>query len=37
MLVEALLIPELVYTVVRAYWLVASILKSYVTRVSAWK
>jgi cellulose synthase/poly-beta-1,6-N-acetylglucosamine synthase-like glycosyltransferase len=37
MLVEALLIPELVYTVVRAYWLVSSILKSYVTRVSAWK
>ena len=37
MLVEALLIPELVYTVVRAYWLVASIVKSYVTRVAAWK
>ncbi|WP_267241733.1 glycosyltransferase family 2 protein [Streptomyces sp. PR69] len=37
MLVEALLIPELVYTVVRAYWLVSSIVKSYVTRVSAWK
>ncbi|MBN0048115.1 glycosyltransferase family 2 protein [Streptomyces actuosus] len=37
MLVEALLLPELVYTVVRAYWLVSSILKSYVTRVSAWK
>ncbi|GAA2576388.1 MULTISPECIES: glycosyltransferase family 2 protein [unclassified Streptomyces] len=37
MLVEALLVPELVYTVVRAYWLVSSILKSFVTRVSAWK
>ena len=37
MLVEALLIPELVYTVVRAYWLISSIVKSYVTRVSAWK
>ena len=37
MLVEAVLIPELVYTVVRGYWLVSSILKSYVTRVSAWK
>ncbi|MFH8753933.1 glycosyltransferase family 2 protein [Streptomyces rimosus] len=37
MLVEALLIPELVYTVVRTYWLVSSIVKSYVTRVSAWK
>ncbi|MEV6397230.1 glycosyltransferase family 2 protein [Streptomyces sp. NPDC051907] len=37
MLVEALLIPELVFTVVRTYWLVSSIVKSYVTRVSAWK
>ncbi|MBD0746020.1 hypothetical protein BG418_30765 [Streptomyces sp. CBMA152] len=37
MVVEALLIPELVYTVVRTYWLVSSIVKSYVTRVSAWK
>ncbi|MEV0275043.1 glycosyltransferase family 2 protein [Streptomyces sp. NPDC050610] len=37
MLVEALLIPELVYTVVRTHWLVSSIVKSYVTRVSAWK
>ncbi|MFJ8310521.1 MULTISPECIES: glycosyltransferase family 2 protein [unclassified Streptomyces] len=37
MLVEAALIPELVYTVVRTYWLVSSIVKSYVTRVSAWK
>ncbi|MFH8409775.1 glycosyltransferase family 2 protein [Streptomyces sp. NPDC018019] len=37
MLVEGLLIPELVYTVVRTYWLVSSIVKSYVTRVSAWK
>lgn len=37
MLVEALLIPELVYTVVRTYWIVSSILKSYFTRVSAWK
>jgi cellulose synthase/poly-beta-1,6-N-acetylglucosamine synthase-like glycosyltransferase len=37
MLVEALLLPELVYTVVRAYWLFSSIVKSYVTRVSAWK
>lgn len=37
MLVEALLIPELVYTVVRAYWLASSIVKSYATRVSAWK
>ncbi|MFE7114342.1 glycosyltransferase family 2 protein [Streptomyces sp. NPDC057654] len=37
MLVEAVLLPELVYTVVRTYWLVSSIVKSYVTRVSAWK
>lgn len=37
MLVEAVLIPELVYTVVRAYWLVSSLAKSYLTRVSAWK
>ncbi|MGC1210734.1 MAG: glycosyltransferase family 2 protein [Micromonospora sp.] len=37
MLVEALLVPELVYTIVRAYWFVSSILKSYFTRVSAWK
>jgi cellulose synthase/poly-beta-1,6-N-acetylglucosamine synthase-like glycosyltransferase len=37
MLVEAALLPELVYTVVRTYWLVSSIAKSYVTRVSAWK
>ncbi|GAB1645882.1 hypothetical protein KRMM14A1259_63050 [Krasilnikovia sp. MM14-A1259] len=37
MLVEALLVPELVYTIVRTYWLVSSILKSYFTRVSAWK
>lgn len=37
MLVEALLIPELVYAVVRTYWLVLSVVKSYVTRVSAWK
>ncbi|WHM37272.1 glycosyltransferase family 2 protein [Streptomyces sp. BPTC-684] len=37
MLVEAALIPELVFTVVRSYWLVSSIVKSYVTRVSAWK
>ncbi|MDH6137852.1 cellulose synthase/poly-beta-1,6-N-acetylglucosamine synthase-like glycosyltransferase [Kitasatospora sp. MAA4] len=37
MIVEAILLPELVYTVVRTYWLVASIVKSYVTRVSAWK
>ncbi|MDX3455783.1 glycosyltransferase family 2 protein [Streptomyces sp. ME02-8801-2C] len=37
MLVEALLIPELVYTVVRAYWMVSSLVKSYLTRVSAWK
>ncbi|MEV6055731.1 glycosyltransferase family 2 protein [Streptomyces sp. NPDC052107] len=37
MLVEAVLIPELVYTIVRAYWLISSIVKSYVTRVSAWK
>lgn len=37
MLVEAVLIPELVYTVVRTYWLVTSVVKSYATRVSAWK
>ncbi|MER5886105.1 glycosyltransferase family 2 protein [Streptomyces sp. NPDC001941] len=37
MLVEALLIPELVFTVVRTYWLLSSIVKSYLTRVSAWK
>lgn len=37
MLVEASLLPELVYTVVRTYWLVSSLIKSYLTRVSAWK
>jgi cellulose synthase/poly-beta-1,6-N-acetylglucosamine synthase-like glycosyltransferase len=37
MLVEAALLPELVYTIVRTYWLVSSILRSYLTRVSAWK
>lgn len=37
MLVEAILLPELVYTVVRTYWLVSSIVKSYVTRVTSWK
>ncbi|WP_157745006.1 glycosyltransferase family 2 protein [Micromonospora coxensis] len=37
MLVEALLIPELVYTIVRAYWLLSSLLKSYFTPVSTWK
>ncbi|MFE7589875.1 glycosyltransferase family 2 protein [Kitasatospora sp. NPDC057512] len=37
MIVEALLIPELVFTVVRTYWLVSSVIKSYMTRVSAWK
>ncbi|GIF07860.1 glycosyltransferase [Actinoplanes siamensis] len=37
MLVEALLLPELVFTVVRTYWLITSILKSYFTRVSSWK
>ncbi|MFE3109239.1 glycosyltransferase family 2 protein [Kitasatospora indigofera] len=37
MLVEALILPELVFNVVRTYWLVSSILKSYMTRVSAWK
>ncbi|WP_262387341.1 glycosyltransferase family 2 protein [Streptomyces sp. TRM49041] len=36
-LVALLLIPELVFTVVRTYWLFSSIVKSYVTRVSAWK
>ncbi|MGF1426725.1 glycosyltransferase [Kitasatospora sp. LaBMicrA B282] len=37
MLVEALLLPELVYTVVRTYWLTTSVVKSYATRVSSWK
>jgi cellulose synthase/poly-beta-1,6-N-acetylglucosamine synthase-like glycosyltransferase len=37
MLVEALLVPELVYTIVRTYWTLSSIVKSYLTRVSAWK
>ncbi len=37
MLVEASLLPELVYTVVRLYWMVSSVAKSYLTRVSAWK
>jgi len=37
MLVEALLLPELVFTVVRAYWLLSSIIRSYFTGVSAWK
>jgi cellulose synthase/poly-beta-1,6-N-acetylglucosamine synthase-like glycosyltransferase len=37
MLIEATLIPELCYTVIRTYWLVSSIAKSYLTRVSAWK
>ncbi|MFC5906721.1 glycosyltransferase [Streptacidiphilus monticola] len=37
MLVEALLLPELVYTVVRTYWMLSSLVKSYVTRVSSWK
>lgn len=37
MLVEAILLPELVYTLVRTYWLVSSILKSYFTRVPGWK
>jgi cellulose synthase/poly-beta-1,6-N-acetylglucosamine synthase-like glycosyltransferase len=37
MLVEALLLPELVFNVVRIYWLLSSLAKSYLTRVSAWK
>ncbi|KPH97520.1 hypothetical protein OV450_5813 [Actinobacteria bacterium OV450] len=37
MLVEAILVPELIFTVVRTYWLVSSLVKSYATRVSAWK
>ena len=37
MLVEALLIPELVFNLVRIYWLLSSLAKSYLTRVSAWK
>jgi cellulose synthase/poly-beta-1,6-N-acetylglucosamine synthase-like glycosyltransferase len=37
MLVEALLVPELIYAVVRMYWFIMSILKSYFTRVSDWK
>ncbi|QGN45750.1 hypothetical protein ACN26Y_05310 [Micromonospora sp. WMMD558] len=36
MLVEALIIPELVYTIVRMYWLLSSLLKSYFTPVSAY-
>lgn len=37
MLVEAVLLPELVYMVVRTYWMLSSLVKSYLTRVSAWK
>ncbi len=37
MLVEAMLLPELGYTIVRTYWLVSSIVKSYFTRVPTWK
>jgi cellulose synthase/poly-beta-1,6-N-acetylglucosamine synthase-like glycosyltransferase len=37
MLVEAILLPELAYTLVRTYWLLTSILKSYFTRVPTWK
>ncbi|MFJ4679233.1 glycosyltransferase family 2 protein [Kitasatospora sp. NPDC088783] len=37
MLVEALILPELIYNIVRTYWLLSSVLKSYFTRVSAWK
>jgi cellulose synthase/poly-beta-1,6-N-acetylglucosamine synthase-like glycosyltransferase len=37
MLIEALLVPELAYAVVRLYWFVLSILKSYFTHVSDWK
>lgn len=37
MLVEALILPELVFAMFRAYWLTSSILKSYITRVSSWK
>ncbi|WP_084718940.1 glycosyltransferase family 2 protein [Streptacidiphilus carbonis] len=37
MLVEALILPELVFNVVRIYWLLSSLAKSYLTRVSAWK
>jgi cellulose synthase/poly-beta-1,6-N-acetylglucosamine synthase-like glycosyltransferase len=36
-LVETVLIPELVFAMVRNYWLLSSIVKSYFTRVSAWK
>jgi len=37
MLVEAALVPELVFNVVRVYWLLSSLVKSYMTRVSSWK
>lgn len=37
MVVEFLLVPELVYTLIRSYWFLSSIAKSYMTRVSAWK
>jgi cellulose synthase/poly-beta-1,6-N-acetylglucosamine synthase-like glycosyltransferase len=36
-LVDVLMLPGLVFSTVRAYWFVSSVVKSYATRVSAWK
>lgn len=35
--VEVLMLPGLVFATVRNYWLITSVIKSYSTRVSAWK
>jgi hypothetical protein len=36
MAVEALVVPEMVFGVVRNYWLLASVAESYAARASAW-
>jgi cellulose synthase/poly-beta-1,6-N-acetylglucosamine synthase-like glycosyltransferase len=36
-LVECALLPEVLFSIVRNYWLLSSVAKSYLTRVSAWK
>ncbi|WP_164836089.1 glycosyltransferase [Actinacidiphila soli] len=36
-LVECALFPEVLFSIVRNYWLLSSVAKSYLTRVSAWK
>jgi len=37
MVVEAMVVPEVVFNALRNYWLLSSVVKSYTTRVSAWK